>query len=100
MPSPVRKVKPVSTPTLPGVHHTLARVYGASGHADWAAVEQKRAEEERPSCDAVPVACAYLNGKLEDVLSAIRQAGGRLVSVIPHKGTLEELFLEQTNQGV
>ena len=38
--------------------------------------------------------------KLEDVLSAIRQAGGRLVSVIPHKGTLEELFLEQTNQGV
>jgi ABC-2 type transport system ATP-binding protein len=38
--------------------------------------------------------------KLEDVLAAIRQAGGRLVSVIPHKGTLEELFLEQTNQGV
>ena len=28
-------------PTLPGVHHTLARVYEASGHADWAAVEQK-----------------------------------------------------------
>src|SRR5512134_781501 len=38
--------------------------------------------------------------RLEDVLAAIRQAGGRLVSVIPHKGTLEELFLEQTNQGV
>ena len=38
--------------------------------------------------------------KLEDVLAAIRQAGGKLVSVIPHKGTLEELFLEQTNQGV
>ena len=38
--------------------------------------------------------------KLEDVLAAIRQAGGRLVSVIPHKATLEELFLEQTNQGV
>ena len=38
--------------------------------------------------------------KLEEVLAAIRQAGGRLVSVIPHKGTLEELFLEQTNQGV
>jgi predicted Zn-dependent protease len=56
-------------PTLPGVHRTLARVYDASGHADWAAVEQKRAEEERPSCDAVPVACAYLAGRLEDVLS-------------------------------
>jgi ABC-2 type transport system ATP-binding protein len=38
--------------------------------------------------------------KLEDVLAAIRQAGGRLVSVIPHKGTLEEIFLEQTNAGV
>ena len=38
--------------------------------------------------------------KLEDVLSAIRQAGGRLISVIPHKGSLEEIFLEQTNQQV
>jgi ABC-2 type transport system ATP-binding protein len=27
-------------------------------------------------------------------------AVGKLVSVIPHKATLEELFLEQTNQGV
>jgi ABC-2 type transport system ATP-binding protein len=38
--------------------------------------------------------------KLEEVLAAIRQAGGKLVSVIPHKATLEELFLEHTNQGV
>lgn len=36
--------------------------------------------------------------RLEDVLGAIRQAGGRLVSVIPHKGSLEEIFLEQTSQ--
>ena len=36
--------------------------------------------------------------KLEDVLAAIRQAGGRLVSVVPHKGSLEEIFLEQTVQ--
>lgn len=36
--------------------------------------------------------------KLEDILSAIRQAGGRLISVIPHKGSLEEIFLEQTKQ--
>lgn len=56
-------------PTLPGVHHTLARVYAASGHADWAAVEQKLADQEQPSCTAVPVACAYLSGKLPDVLS-------------------------------
>ena len=51
------------------MHHTLARVYLASGHADWAAVEQKRAEEEQPACDTVPVACAYLTGKLEDVIA-------------------------------
>ena len=38
--------------------------------------------------------------KLEEVLAAIRQAGGRLVSVVPHKGSLEEIFLEQTNQQV
>ena len=34
--------------------------------------------------------------QLEQVLDAIRQAGGRLVSAIPHKGSLEEIFLEQT----
>jgi predicted Zn-dependent protease len=56
-------------PTLPGVHHTLARVYAASGHPDWAAVAQQRADRERPQCDSVPVACAYLTGKLEDVIS-------------------------------
>ena len=69
----IRKAQ-VALPTLPGVHHTLARVYGASGHADWAAVEQKRAEEERPACDAVPVACAYLAGKLEDVMARTASA--------------------------
>ena len=64
----IRKAQ-TALPTLPGVHHTLARVYLASGHADWAAVEQKRADEEQPSCDTVPVACAYLAGKLEDVIA-------------------------------
>lgn len=61
-------------PTLPGVHQTLARVYDASGHADWAGVERKRAEDERPSCETVPVACAYLAGKLEDVLTRTASA--------------------------
>ena len=35
---------------------------------------------------------------LEKVLAVLRQAGGRLVSVIPHKGSLEEIFLEQTSR--
>ncbi|BCS35676.1 hypothetical protein TBR22_A49100 [Luteitalea sp. TBR-22] len=56
-------------PTLPGVHLTLARVYAASGHADWAGVEQKKAEAEKPSCEAVPVACAYLSADFQDVLA-------------------------------
>lgn len=36
--------------------------------------------------------------RLEEVLAAVRQAGGRLVSIIPHKGSLEEIFLERTSQ--
>ena len=34
--------------------------------------------------------------ELEHVLEAIRRSGGKLVSVIPHKGSLEDIFLEQT----
>lgn len=34
--------------------------------------------------------------ELENVLDAIRRSGGKLVSVIPHKGSLEDIFLEQT----
>lgn len=37
---------------------------------------------------------------LESVLTALRLAGGRLVSVIPHKGSLEEIFLERTSEQV
>mgnify|MGYP001558212161 FL=1 len=37
---------------------------------------------------------------LEEVLAILRHAGGKLVSVIPHKGSLEEIFLEQTNRRV
>ena len=61
-------------PTLPGVHRTLARVYTASGHADWADVEQKKAAAERPSCAQMPVACAYLAGQLEETLTKTASA--------------------------
>ena len=33
---------------------------------------------------------------LEEALSAVREAGGKLVSVLPHKGSLEEMFVEQS----
>lgn len=35
---------------------------------------------------------------LEEVLAVLRGVGGKLVSVIPHKGSLEEIFIEQTNR--
>ena len=34
--------------------------------------------------------------ELESVLEAIRRAGGKLISVIPHKGSLEDIFLAET----
>ena len=34
--------------------------------------------------------------ELEQVLESIRRSGGKLVSVIPHKGSLEDIFLEHT----
>jgi hypothetical protein len=37
---------------------------------------------------------------LEKVLAVLRHGGGKLVSVIPHKGSLEDIFLEQTNRKV
>ncbi|MDX2251814.1 MAG: ABC transporter ATP-binding protein [Nitrospira sp.] len=35
---------------------------------------------------------------LEEVLSAVRNAKGRLVSVVPHRGSLEEVFVEKSVQ--
>jgi hypothetical protein len=34
--------------------------------------------------------------QLDDVLAAIKAQRGKLVSVMPQKGSLEELFLKQT----
>jgi ABC-2 type transport system ATP-binding protein len=39
--------------------------------------------------------------ELEEILDAIRFHGGRLISVVPQKGSLEDLFLQQTgSQGI
>ncbi len=35
--------------------------------------------------------------RLDDVLAAIRESGGTLVSVTPEKGSLEDIFLNETN---
>jgi ABC-2 type transport system ATP-binding protein len=36
---------------------------------------------------------------LEQVLRAILQAGGRVHSVVPHRRTLEEVFLDRIREG-
>jgi ABC-2 type transport system ATP-binding protein len=38
--------------------------------------------------------------RLEEVLAGIRRHGGRLVSVTPQKGSLEELFLSQAGKKI
>ncbi len=38
--------------------------------------------------------------RLEEVLTGIRRHGGRLISVIPQKGSLEDLFLSQTGMKI
>jgi ABC-2 type transport system ATP-binding protein len=38
-------------------------------------------------------------GRLEDVLAEVRKHGGTLISVTPHKGSLEELFFPSQRQG-
>jgi ABC-2 type transport system ATP-binding protein len=34
--------------------------------------------------------------EVESVLEAIRRSGAKLISVIPHKGSLEDIFLAET----
>jgi ABC-2 type transport system ATP-binding protein len=38
-------------------------------------------------------------GRVADVLDLIRQHGGRLVSLVPHTRSLEDLFLEEAGAG-
>lgn len=38
--------------------------------------------------------------QLEPVLNAIQKSGGRLISVVPHKGSLEDIFLEQARPSI
>ncbi len=61
-------------PGFPGIHESVARVYAASGHDEWAAAERRKAEAAPPDCKTLPVACAYLEGKYADALSRTRGA--------------------------
>lgn len=52
-------------PDLPGIHTGLSLVYKNTGHADWAADEQRREQTlPPPNCHAQAAACAYMAGHL------------------------------------
>ncbi len=52
-------------PDLPGIHAGLALLYKGTGHADWAADEEKRERTlPAPNCNAQAAECAYLAGHL------------------------------------
>lgn len=61
------------TPGLPGTHAGLARVYKSTGHADWAAAEEKQEHDlANRGCAAQTAECHFLRG---DFLSAAKTAG-------------------------
>jgi predicted Zn-dependent protease len=59
-------------PKLRGLHAGLAKVYQETGHADWAAIEEKEEESlASPSCSANPAECYFVqNHYLESTKAA------------------------------
>ena len=59
-------------PKLRGLHAGLAKVYQETGHADWAAIEEKEEESlASPSCSANPAECYFVqNHYLESAKAA------------------------------
>jgi tetratricopeptide (TPR) repeat protein len=57
-------------PELRGAHAALGRIYRASGHPDWAAVEEERERRlGKPDCVRQPLECAFAEGRYADVIS-------------------------------
>ncbi|MGH9163230.1 MAG: tetratricopeptide repeat protein [Vicinamibacteraceae bacterium] len=61
-------------PDLPGVRDTIAEIYLASGHADWAATERANARKRPPDCTRARAACAFLKGELAETKRLTRNA--------------------------
>ena len=55
-------------PAMRGLHAALADVYRATGHADWAAVEdEKERRLGKPDCTRATLECAFAAGRYGDV---------------------------------
>ena len=51
-------------PKLRGLHAALAKVYEETGHADWAAIEEKEEESlPSPSCSTNPAECYFVQNR-------------------------------------
>ncbi len=56
---------------LPGLHSALAEIYRATGHPDWAAVEQERAKRLPPlDCSRDKLACEFRDGRYREIVAA------------------------------
>jgi len=55
-------------PGMRGVHEALAAVYKDAGHADWAAVEERKERAlPAPDCSVDPLECDFQAGKLREI---------------------------------
>jgi predicted Zn-dependent protease len=61
-------------PGFPGIHQSIAEIYAATGHDEWADTERARADASRPDCATLPVACAFLAGNFEETIRRTRGA--------------------------
>ena len=63
-------------PHVRGLHAALAKIYQETGHADWAAVEEKAEESlPAPNCAAAPAECAFVqNHYLESAKAGSKSA--------------------------
>ncbi len=58
-------------PEMPGVHQSLARVYRAAGHEEWARVEDEREKlTPTPDCRAERLLCSYRDQAYEQVVAS------------------------------
>jgi predicted Zn-dependent protease len=65
-------------PKLRGIHAALAKVYQETGHADWAAIEEKEEESlPPPSCSADPAECYFVQNRF---LESAKAAGANPVA--------------------
>jgi tetratricopeptide (TPR) repeat protein len=63
-------------PGLHGAHAALAEIYRQTGHADWAAIEDRRERSlGPPDCLSSPIECEFARGRYQQAAEAASKAG-------------------------